>query len=63
MKKWVGAALAASAIGGVAVAQQRVQLPAECRQKLVEQCGVGRDRDCVRHAMRNLTDDCRKAIS
>ena len=57
-------ALGAMMIGGVAVAQQRERLPAECRQEIVELCrGAERGfRSCIRSAMPKLSDSCRKAI-
>lgn len=64
MNKWVGAALAASVIGGAALAQQRERLPAECRQEIVELCrgAEGGFRACIRSALPKLSDPCRKAI-
>lgn len=66
MKKWVGAAVAASVIGGGAIAQQGAGMPSDCRARIVELCRDsmgGGMRDCVRRSMRQLSDDCRKAIS
>lgn len=64
MKKWVGAALAASVIGGAALAQQRERLPTECRQEIVELCRGAESgfRACIRSALPKLSDPCRKAI-
>jgi acetyl esterase/lipase len=66
MKKWVGAAVALSVVGGVAMAQQVEPLPPECRRMVWESChAAGRMgiRECVRRAMPTLSDLCRKAIS
>ena len=65
MKKWIGAALAASVLGGAAVAQQRERLPAECRQEIMALCQSsmgGGMRACVRSVLPKLSDNCRKAI-
>lgn len=64
MRKWVGAAVAASVIGGAALAQQRERLPAECRQEIVALCrgAEGGLRACVRSALPKLSDRCQKAI-
>lgn len=56
-------AVAATAIGGVALAQ-RERLPAECRQEIVQLCrgAEGGFRQCLRTALPKLSDPCRKAI-
>ncbi len=65
MNKWVGAVLAASVIGGAAIAQQRERLPAECRQEIAALCrgAEGGVRSCIRTALPKLSDGCRKAIA
>src|SRR5436190_22593448 len=54
----------AAAIGGVASAQ-RQQLPAECRQEIMQLCrgAQGGFRQCIMTALPKLSDPCRKAIS
>ena len=54
---------AAMIAGGAAIAQ-RGRLPAECRQEIMALCRMGGGmRECVRAALPNLSDPCRKAIS
>jgi len=57
------AALSATALGGVAMAQ-RERLPAECRKEIVQLCrgAEGGFRQCVMTALPKLSDPCRKAI-
>ncbi len=65
MKKWVCLAMAATAVGGAAMAQQGARLPAECRQEIMALCRSsmgGGMRACVRSALPRLSDSCRKAI-
>ena len=65
MKKWVmGSAAASLVIGGVALAQQRERLPAECRQEIVRLCrgADGGMRQCLRTVLPKLSDQCRKTI-
>lgn len=64
MNKWIGTALAASLIGGGAMAQQRERLPDECRQEIVQLCrgAQGGVRSCIRSALPKLSEPCRKAI-
>ena len=59
---WIGLT-AATALGGVALAQ-RERLPAECRQEIVQLCrgAEGGFRQCLMTAMPKLSDPCRKAI-
>ncbi|MEO7814227.1 MAG: alpha/beta hydrolase [Sphingomicrobium sp.] len=56
--------LGALMLGGVAVAQQRERLPAECRQEIFELCrgAEGGFRSCIRSALPKLSDNCRTAI-
>lgn len=64
MRRIIGAALAASLVGGAAWAQQRERLPVECRQEIVALCrgAEGGLRSCIRTALPRLSDPCRKAI-
>ncbi len=64
MGKILGAALAATLIGGAALAQQRERLPPECRQEIAALCrgAEGGFRSCIRTALPKLSDGCRKAI-
>ena len=60
-----GAGVAAMLVGSMAVAQQRVALPAECRQEIMALCQSsmgGGMRACVRSVLPKLSDSCRKAI-
>ena len=56
-------AVAATALGGIALGQ-RERLPAECRQEIVRLCrgAEGGFRQCLRTALPKLSDPCRKAI-
>ncbi|GAA4724636.1 alpha/beta hydrolase [Sphingomonas lutea] len=66
MRTGIWAALAAAAIGGAALAQERAPLPPECRQQIMALCQSrmgGGMRACVRTALPQLSDDCRKAVS
>ena len=66
MRTWVGVGLAGALIGGAALAQQRGQLPPECRQQIMALCQSrmgGGMRECVRGALPQLSDECRKAVS
>lgn len=48
---------------GMAAAQQRERLPAECRQQIMALCQMGGGmRECVRAALPKLSEPCRKAI-
>lgn len=55
--------LAATALGGIALAQHE-RLPAECRQEVVQLCrgAEGGFRQCLRTTLPKLSDQCRKAI-
>ena len=55
--------IAASVVGGVALAQ-RERLPPECRQEIVQLCrgAAGGFRQCLRTALPKLSDQCRKVI-
>ncbi|MDP9421522.1 MAG: alpha/beta hydrolase [Pseudomonadota bacterium] len=57
------AALGATALGGVALAQ-RERLPSECRQEIMQLCrGQGGGfRQCIMTALPKLSDPCRKAV-
>ncbi|MEO6579980.1 MAG: alpha/beta hydrolase [Sphingomicrobium sp.] len=56
--------LAAIVAGGMAAAQQRRRLPADCRQEIMAICQMGGGmRECVRGALPKLSQGCRAAIS
>ncbi|MEO6582453.1 MAG: alpha/beta hydrolase [Sphingomicrobium sp.] len=63
-KVMASAGIAAVLVAGMAAAQQRQRLPAECRQQILALCQMGGGmRECVRAALLKLSEPCRKAIS
>ena len=62
-KVMAGTGLVAILVAGMAVAQQRERLPAECREEIRALCQMGGGmRECVRAALPKLSDSCRNAI-
>jgi arylformamidase len=63
MRWMVIAALGATGLGGIALAQ-RERLPEECRREIMQLCRGAEDgfRQCLMTAMPKLSDPCRKAI-
>ncbi len=63
MQKWILGAAALTMVATCAVAQ-RQRLPAECRQEVVQLCGLNRDaiRGCLREKASQLSENCRSEI-
>lgn len=60
MRKWILGGVALTMIGTCAVAQRGQRLPAECRQEVVQLCGINRDamRGCLREKYSQLSENC-----
>lgn len=60
MRKWIFGGVALAMVGTCAVAQRGQLLPAECRQEVVQLCGMGRDaiRGCLREKYSQLSENC-----
>ncbi|MEO8619122.1 MAG: alpha/beta hydrolase [Sphingomicrobium sp.] len=64
-KKWIGMAMVGALLASGMALAQRERLPSECRKEIADLCrgAEGGLRVCLRTALPELSDHCRKAIS
>lgn len=64
MRKWIFGGVALAMVATCAVAQRGQRLPAECRQEVVQLCGIDRDaiRGCLRQKYSQLSENCQSEL-
>lgn len=64
MQKWILGSAAVALVATCAVAQRGGRLPAECRQEIVQLCGVDREaiRGCLHEKAAQLSENCRSEL-
>lgn len=64
MRKWIFGGVALAMVGTCAVAQRGQRLPTECRQEVVQLCGINRDamRGCLREKYSQLSENCQSEL-